>query len=71
MNKAFNEVLVKIGRKPQCQDGLSAQLDNLNGFIVEHQLGTLTFDEQQVLASRLGMYDAADYVKTLASKQSH
>lgn len=71
MNKTLNEALVKIGRKPQRQDGLNEQLDDLNGFIVQHQIGTLTFDEQQVLATRLGMYDAADYVKKLSDKQSH
>jgi hypothetical protein len=71
MNKLFNQALITIGRKPQRQDGLNAQLDDMTGFIEKHRLGTLSFEEQQVLATRLGMYDAADYIKKLCNKPSH
>jgi hypothetical protein len=69
MNEKLNAALVLIGRRARRQDSLKVQLYDASAFIREHQLGSLSFDEQQVLATRLGMFEAADYIKKLSKRR--
>lgn len=69
MNARFNTVLVEVvRRRGQRQDGLNSQLKDLDSFRAEHDLADLNSDELQILATRLGMYDAAGHLKAVASK---
>lgn len=69
MNAKFNTILVEVvGRRVQRQDGLNDQIKDLDSFREKHDLADLNSDELQILATRLGMYDAADHLKAVESK---